>query len=206
MNEDTHKKIMEIKRGFRLLMNGVTSRSMRDKGLGYKLNWGVSLGDLQNMAQGYGKDYDLAIELWKEDIRECKILAALMMPAEKMLPEVADIWIEQTHSQEIAEITSFYVYRHLADAAILAYRWISADDEIRQICGYNVLARLFMDGNAPDERGISEFVDQALAALQDQSLSVRHSAMNAVNRFVSLGKDYEYIAEKALGTIGLELF
>jgi hypothetical protein len=97
MNEETHQKLMTIKRSFRLLMNGPGSQSMRDKGLGYKLNWGVPFYELKKMAQEYGKDYDLAIELWKEDIRECKILATLIMPADKMLAEITDIWMEQVH-------------------------------------------------------------------------------------------------------------
>ena len=87
MNEETHQKLMTIKQSFRLLMNGPGSQSMRDKGLGYKLNWGVPFYELKKMAEEYGKDYDLAIELWKEDIRECKILATLIMPADKMLPK-----------------------------------------------------------------------------------------------------------------------
>ena len=88
MNEQTHQKLMEIKRSFRLLMSGPTSQSMRDKGIEYKINWGVPFVELKKMATEYGKDYDLAIELWKENIRECKILATLIMPAEKMLPEI----------------------------------------------------------------------------------------------------------------------
>ena len=103
MNEETHQKLMTIKRSFRLLMNGPGSQSMRDKGLGYKLNWGVPFYELKKMAEEYGKDYDLAIELWKEDIRECKILATLIMPADKMLPEITDLWMEQVQSQEMAE-------------------------------------------------------------------------------------------------------
>ena len=104
MNEETHQKLMTIKRSFRLLMNGPGSQSMRDKGLGYKLNWGVPFYELKKMAEEYGKDYDLAIELWKEDIRECKILATLIMPADKMLPEITDLWMEQVQSQEMAEM------------------------------------------------------------------------------------------------------
>ena len=70
MNEETHQKLMKIKRSFRLLMSGPTSQSMTQKGLGYKINWGVSFIELKKMALEYGKDYELAIELWKEDIRE----------------------------------------------------------------------------------------------------------------------------------------
>ena len=43
--------IKEIKRSFRSLMNGVTSQSMRSKGVDYHLNWGIQLPQLQQMAQ-----------------------------------------------------------------------------------------------------------------------------------------------------------
>ena len=79
------------------------SQSMRDKGVNYHLNWGATLPRLKEKADEIGKDYDLAIALWKENVRECKILATMIMPAEQMLPEVVDIWMEQTDSLEIAE-------------------------------------------------------------------------------------------------------
>ena len=56
MNEQTHQKLMEIKRSFRLLMSGPTSQSMRDKGIEYKINWGVPFVELKKMAAEYGKD------------------------------------------------------------------------------------------------------------------------------------------------------
>ena len=206
MDELTQQKLKDIKRAFRLKMDGMASRSMREKGLDYKINWGVNLPDLKEMAGAYGKDYDLAIALWKEDIRECKILATLIMPPEQMLPEVVDIWMEQTNSQEMAELCAFNLYQHLDFAPEKAFKWISSNKEIEQICGYQILSRLFMKGQEPNERGIQEFIDQALAALQDESLGVRHAALNSVRRFASLGEEYAQIAKSALKTLNLELF
>lgn len=206
MEQETLDKLKEIKRGFRLMMNGVASGSMRNKGLGYKINWGVSLTDLQDVAARYGKDYELAVELWKENIRECKILATMIMPAEKMQPDLAELWMEQTTSQEIAEMAAFYLYRYIGGASDMAFKWIASDRDIYQICGYNILSRLFMQGDEPDERDINEFVDQVLTALCDTSLSVRHAASACMSRFVSLGDNYALIAEKALKSAGLELF
>ena len=206
MDEQTNERLKEIKRSFRLKMDGAASRSMREKGLDYKLNWGVGLPELKAMAKEYGKDYDLAIALWKEDIRECKILATLMMPPEKMLPEVVDIWMEQTPSQEIAEWAAANLYQHLDYAPMLAFKWISSDKELPQICGYQLLARLFMKGQEPNERGIHEFIDQALTALRDDSLGVRHAALNCMRRFAMLSEDHEKIANSAMKTLNLELF
>ena len=198
MNEETHQKLMKIKRSFRLLMSGPTSQSMTQKGLGYKINWGVPFIELKKMALEYGKDYELAIELWKEDIRECKILATLIMPAEKMLPEITDIWMEQVMSQEMAEMLAFNLLQHVDYAPAIAYEWIATDKTLYEIAGFQLLARLFANGQEANERGINEFLDQAAVALQGDNMGIKHAAANCVLRFADLGEEYEKIARAAL--------
>lgn len=198
MNEETHQKLMKIKRSFRLLMSGPTSQSMTQKGLGYKINWGVPFIELKKMALEYGKDYELAIELWKEDIRECKILATLIMPAEKMLPEITDIWMEQVKSQEMAEMLAFNLLQHVDYAPAIAYEWIATDKTLYEIAGFQLLARLFANGQEANERGINEFLDQAAVALQGDNMGIKHAAANCVLHFADLGEEYEKIARAAL--------
>lgn len=201
MNEETHQKLMKIKRSFRLLMSGPTSQSMTQKGLGYKINWGVPFIELKKMALEYGKDYELAIELWKEDIRECKILATLIMPAEKMLPEITDIWMEQVKSQEMAEMLAFNLLQYVDYAPAIAYEWIATDKTLYEIAGFQLLARLFANGQEANERGINEFLDQATVALQGDNMGIKHAAANCVLRFADLGEEYEKIARAALNGI-----
>jgi len=198
MTEETTDKLKKIKQSFRLMMNGPASQSMRNKGLDYKINWGVPFPALKSMAKEYGKDYDLAIALWKEDIRECKILATLMMPADRMLPEVVDIWMEQTNTQEMAELAAFNLYQHLDYAPLLAYQWIASDKDMYQLCGFNLLARLFANGKEPNERGINEFLDQAATAMESSNLGVRHAAVNCVLRFADFGDSYAQMVRNAL--------
>ena len=205
MDEQINEQLKEIKRSFRLMMNGVAAQSMRDKGLDYHVNWGASLPMLKEKAREIGKNYSLAIALWKENIRECKILATMVMPADEILPEVVDIWMEQTPSIEIAELASFNLYQYLPFAAEKAYRWIASEKEIEQLCGFHVLSRLFMNGQEPNERGINEYVDQLLAALQGAYPSVKKAAMSSVLRFAELGLVYERLAKSALKQLGMEL-
>lgn len=204
MTDTTKEKIKNIKQSFRLMMNGTASHSMREKGADYHLNWGVSFIDLRQMAGEIGQDYELAIELWKEDIRECKILATLLMPPAEMPEEVAEIWMEQTRTQEMAEMQAFNLYQHVPYAPALAYRWMACEEESYQICAYNILSRLFMKGQEPNERGIHEFLDQAITALQSGSVGVRHAAMNAVTRFADLGLMFERVAQSALKKQGID--
>ena len=68
---------------------------MREKGLTYKVNFGVELPRLQQMAQEMPHTYELAARLWKEDIRECRLLAGMLMPAADFQADMAEVWVEQ---------------------------------------------------------------------------------------------------------------
>ena len=206
MNNQTAERIKQIKQSFRQMMDGAVAQSMRDKGVNYHLNWGATLPRLREMADEIGPDYDLAIALWKEDVRECKILATMLMPADKMLPEVVDIWMDQIPSQEIAEQVSFNLWQHLPYAPEKAYQWLASEREFDQYCGFHVLTRLFMNGQEPNERGINEYIDQLLSALQGPYPTVRKAAMQSVVRFAELGLLYERLAKSALKSINLEFF
>ena len=61
-----------------------------------------------------------------------------------------------------------------------------------------------MNGQEPNERGINEFIDQALVALQSDSLPVRKAAMSSLQRFAELGLVYERIAKSALKQANLD--
>ena len=204
MNQDINDQVKAIKQSFRQMMDGAVAQSMREKGLDYHLNWGATLPRLRQKADELGKSYDLAIALWKENVRECKILATMIMPPDEVLPEVIDIWMEQTPNSEIAEQAAFNLYQYLPYAPEKAYTWIASDKELYQLCGFHILSRLFMNGQEPNERGINEFIDQALAALQGESMVVKKAAMSSMQRFAELGLMYQRLAKSAIKTVNLE--
>ena len=70
MDNNIHETIKDIKSKFRLFMNGMVSQSMREKGMEYKLNFGIEYPRIKEIAAGYEPDHELAQALWKENIRE----------------------------------------------------------------------------------------------------------------------------------------
>ena len=198
---ETNDKLKNIKQSFRLVMNGPASQSMREKGLNYKINWGVPFTTLRDMAAEYGKDYDLAIALFKENIRECKILATMIMPVDKFEADLADLWMEQTDNQELAEMLAFNLLQYTSYAPAIAYKWIATDNNIYQICGYCILSRLFMNGQELNDRGMDEYLDQAAAALRGDNIGLKHAALNSIMRFMELGETFEKAARVTLKDI-----
>ena len=189
---EIREQIREIKQELRRLMNGATSASMREKGLDYKVNFGVELPRLKQLAASYEKNHQLAGELWKEDIRESKILAALLQPLDTFYPEIADIWVDDIRTMEIAELTVMNLFQHLDYAPQLSFQWISSEAEFRQVCGFLLIARLLTRKGDMDERSENEFLDQALTAFLSGSYNVRTSVLRALMKYAAHSEEHAF--------------
>ena len=190
--EDIREQIREIKQQLRSLMNGAASASMREKGLNYKVNFGVELPRLKQLAAAYEKNHQLAGELWKEDIRESKILAAMLQPVESFYPEIADIWVDDIHTMEIAELTVMNLFQHLEYAPQLSFQWISSESEFRQVCGFLLISRLLSKKGDMDERTENEFLDQAVTAFLSGSYNVRTAVLKALKKYATYEEGHAF--------------
>ena len=199
MDSTTAQKLQLIKRDFRSLMNGTAAASLRAKGLYYRLIFGVEWPQLMRLSAEIGKDHDLAQALWKEDIRECRLLAGLIQPVETFSLELADVWIETMHYPEEAQYTVLSLFQHLPHVSEAAFNWIARSEEMYRLCGWLVLARLFMKGLPLNTRSEDEFIDQAETSLQDPSLAVRVAARNAVLKYSLIGEREEQRVGKIIG-------
>lgn len=198
-NTDLAEQLRHIKRSLRGVMNGPVSASMREKGLTYKVNFGVELPRLQEMAKDFPHTYELAAALWKEDIRECRLLAGMLMPAEAFDAELAEVWVEQMRFTEEAECTVMHLFCRTAWASQKAFEWIASASPMNELCGYLLLARLFMQGAVPTERDAQEYLDQTATALQTGTAAVRLAASKALFKFMDLGPEQEKAGEALWG-------
>lgn len=177
------EQILEIRNKLRLVMNGPAFKSMQDAGIRYKLNYGVELPRLKKIASEYMKNGALAASLWKQDVRECKILAALLQPVEEFLPDMADLWVEQTEFPDLAEVCSMYLFSKMKYASILAFKWMADSREMFQYCGFLTIAHLFRQGREVNERYLLEFLDQAAVAIDGTAVFPAQGARVAMNSY-----------------------
>ena len=180
---EVQETIKEIKKQFRLFMNGVVSQSMREKGLDYKLNFGIEVPRIKEIASKFEKNHEVAQALWKENIRECKIMAGLLQPVDTFYPDIADIWVEGMRYPEVAELTVMNLFQHLPYASDKAFEWMAHEEEYFQMCGFLLMARMLMKGCELNERAENEFVDQAMAAIYDESGLVCKAASTALVKY-----------------------
>ena len=173
---DIHETVKDIKSKFRLFMNGTVSQSLRDKGMKYKVIFGIEYPRIKEIASEYTPGHELAQALWKEDIRECKIMAGMLQPVETFCPELADIWIEGMCYPELAEYTVMTLFQRLPYASEVVFRWMADEREYFRLCGFLLMSRLLAKGMRLDERAEAEFLDQAFASIEGDSSWIRRAA------------------------------
>ena len=197
-----NSQLKEIKTQLRLSMNGSASASMREKGLKYKLNFGVELPRIKQIASKLDKDHDLAQALWKEDIRECKILAGLLQPIDTFFPEIMDIWIEAMPTVEIAEMTCMHLFQYLPYAPQKSLQLIANEGEYQQICGYLTIARLLTKKNDMTERAENELLDQAVVSFLGGSFAVRKAVMTALKKYMADNEQHAFTLCRLVEPLG----
>ena len=196
-----HETLKEIKSKLRLYMNGMISQSMRDKGMDYKLNFGIEYPRIKEIAAEYEPNHDLAQALWKENIRECKIMAGLLQPVDSFYQDIAEIWIEDIHYPELAEYTVMNLFQHLPYASEVIFPWMADAREYFQVCGFLLTARLIMQGLQLDDRAEAEFFDQAFTGLESDSLQVRKAAATALRKYGTRSKNNWKKISRPLGLL-----
>lgn len=145
----------------------------------------------------------LAQALWKEDIRECRLLACMLMPAEACDEELAEVWIEQLRYAEEAQGLAMHLLARLPFAADLAFRLVSRDRVLDRLTGWLLFGRLFAQGKSLSQRDADELLDHVVSELHDTTsdLQLRQTALNALNRYMALGDAEAARGERILDAV-----
>lgn len=135
-------QITAIKRKLKLSMNGVVSDTMKENGIIYKLNYGVSVPRIREIAKEYIPNHDLAQRLWMLQIRETMILATLIEPSDKFDKQLANQWAQSFNQTEIIEQTCMNLLAKCSFAKELVYDWSTAHNEWLRTAAFTLGTRI----------------------------------------------------------------
>ena len=139
-------------------MNGVISTSMRQKGMNYKLIFGVPFPEIKRIAATHEPDAELARAMWKEDVREMKILATLLFPAGSMTQEEALAWMREIPYPEIAEQCCNNLFPSVQQPDQLALKFLAdKKSPFGRMCGFLLWAQLFKKNLAVEKSRVEAF-------------------------------------------------
>ena len=190
--------IRNIRTDLRLAMNGVVSSSMRNKGVDYKMNFGVDVPRLKEIAQKYESNAALAKELWKLDVRELKILSTMLYPVSELSEANADEWMNEIPNHEIREHLCRNLLQRLTYADELVQKWTADANESVRLTGYWLYVRLMMIQAETSKRiNIQLVIEKALADVHADDTLLRTAATNVLMQVIRRRQEgADYIMEQ----------
>ena len=137
---------LDIMKELRASMNGILSARMREAGMPFHLIFGVELPRLQNIAEEFPKDADLANRLWNENIRETRLLAIMLMPPEAFSVETANNRAETMVTAEEAQVLAMLLLPKVARAKETCLEWLIGGKSLPSTCACLCLRHLLIRG------------------------------------------------------------
>jgi hypothetical protein len=162
--------------------NGDVAESMNQKGISWKMNWGVSVMDLREIAASHHPGHLLALKLWNKNWRETRILATLLDDPKAVTEEQIDFWTKSFENTEIAEQAVANLWVKTPFAYVKALEWCRGKKHIVRFTGLQLMGRLAL----ADKKAIDEMFEPFFGVLEPLS---RDPELNTVfyRSFILIG-------------------
>ncbi len=169
-NKETEEQFQRLLKIIKLRQSGEVSDLMKQQGIKYKLNWGVAIPDLREIARGYQQNHLLALKLWNKQWRETMILATLLDEPGEVTEEQMDFWTKSFENAEIAEQASANLWVRSRYAYVKALEWCRGKKHLVRFSGIHLMGRLAIaDKKAIDEM-FEPFFDELPTLAKDEKL------------------------------------
>lgn len=106
--------LKNIKKEFFAYRNGIVADALRKGGVTAEIIFGLQVPQIAEIARSLPRSMELADELWRDSkVRESRILAAYLFPAEEVDLDKALRLAEETADREQADMLSFRLLKKL---------------------------------------------------------------------------------------------
>ncbi len=145
----------EIIKKLSLYENGVVAETMYNMGLIYSVNYGLSLHQIDRVANAIKKNNELAFFLWQQKERESKLLALRIFKDLNLEPVKIKELIDGIINVELAEQAAIQLFTKLDNSSNLAVELIKKEEFI-QLSGFILISKIaLIDKKAEDSIFIS---------------------------------------------------
>ncbi|MBQ7461470.1 MAG: DNA alkylation repair protein [Bacteroidaceae bacterium] len=162
------EQVREIKKELRAGMNGILSARMREAGMPFRLIFGVELPRLRCIADEFPQDADLALHLWKQNIRETRLLAIMLMPAGTFSSDLANEWADTLLTAEEAQVMAMVLLQKTSQAKEICMAWLKEGKPLPSVCACLCMRHLLVKGTELSA-GEREDIEESLSKMQPQA-------------------------------------
>ncbi|MCT4645423.1 MAG: DNA alkylation repair protein [Carboxylicivirga sp.] len=169
-NQKVVKELDWVTKQLRLHMNGAATAQMEEGGIKYRLNYGVAIPHIKQLAKRIPVSFELAERMWFQEIRETMLLAALIVPAEEMSVVRCNEWCELITNKDLVERTAMFLWSRLPVIKEVLPVWLNSKNKFFKATAYYTTGRMVQNGSCKQVFSNRELLD-ALDTMDDLFVS-----------------------------------
>lgn len=149
--------MQQVKRRFFAMRNGDLAEQMRQRGASYRINFGLNLPQISDIAKQILTDNPsvssaeqaaLATRLWENrTTRESMLIAPMLYPADIMTRDTAMLWASGSPNAEVSDILCHRLLRRLPCAAEIAQSLAASEVPLHRYTALRLMMNLLATGS-----------------------------------------------------------
>ncbi|QEG00084.1 DNA alkylation repair enzyme [Stieleria maiorica] len=168
-------------------------------------SFGIGLTQLRKIAKQVGRDHSLALQLWKSDVYDAKVVGLLIDDPKQITRAQAEEQVEQLQGGYLAHVFAS------CDATLaktplafdLACDWMESDDPVRRRCAYALIYELSKKNpKGMDDEFLLVLIERIKNEIKGEDMWVRESMNSALMGIGKRNKKLNKAALRAAKAIG----
>ncbi len=139
--------------------------------------FGVSVGNIRQLARQLGRNHELALELWNTGWYEARMLAVFVDEPELVTPAQMDRWCRDFDNWAICDTVCFHLFDRTPHAWRKVKQWSSRRPEFEKRAAFALLASLVAHDKSADDESFSS----RLRLIEKAATDERNFVKKAVN-------------------------
>jgi len=162
-------------------------------------SFGIGLTQLRKLSKQVGRDHKLALQLWKSDNHDAKIVGLLIDEPEKMTRDQAEKQVEGVEPGYLSHVFSSCdaTLAKSSFAFDLSKKWMKSKDELRRRCAYGLVYEMSKDkrNEKLSDDFFLECIKRINATLKKEKVWVKASMGGAL---IGIGKRNKKLNKEAI--------
>lgn len=163
-------------------------------GINPENTYGISIPKLREIAKDIGKNHQLALELWKSDIHEARILASFIDEPEKVTENQLEKWVRDFDSWDVCDQVC-NLFEKTPYAHQKAIEWTNRKEEFIKRAAFALMAGLAVH----DKKASNEQFEQFFPLIRKAATDDRNFVKKAGNWALrNIGKRNKALNKRAI--------
>ena len=158
---------------------------------------GVKVPLIRQLAKEIGKDHILALEVYKLDFNECKMLASIIDDPKLVTEQQMDDWVVEFNSWDVCDTVISDLFEKTPYAGKKALEWKDSPKTFIKRAGFVLMAQMGLKRNKDSNQDIEAMFPHLIAGATDERNFVKKAVNWALRQ---IGKKNLYLNKKAVET------